>query len=229
MHDLFGGPKWLRLSWVINLQKGGTLPFVLALMFATDNFSTTAWTYLVLHGSYGLCWLLKDFVFPDESWQQRVTVGGALTTAAGLAGYWIAPVVVVVGRVEQPAWLLAVASVVYVVGVVVMMTADAQKYYVLKARRGLITDGMFARVRHPNYLGEMLLYGAFAVVAGHVAPWVVLAIIWGGLFVPNMLRKEARMARYPEWAGYVARSGFLLPRLFGARARVDDGAAVAEA
>jgi hypothetical protein len=28
-----------------------------------------------------------------------------------------------------------------------------------------------------------------------------------------MLRKEASMSRYPEWAAYEARSGFLLPRL----------------
>jgi steroid 5-alpha reductase family enzyme len=188
-------------------------------MFTYDNFSTTAWTYAVLHGSYGLCWLLKDVTFPDENWQKKVTFGGALTTALGLLGYWIAPVVVVTTRVEQPAWLLALAGIVYVVGVVVMMAADAQKFYVLRARTGLITDGMFARVRHPNYLGEMMLYGAFAVVAGHTAPWIVLAIIWLGLFVPNMWRKEARMSRHAEWSAYVERSGFLLPTLFRQRSR----------
>ena len=64
--DAFGGPKVLKLSWVINAQKGGTLPFVLALMALTDTWTATAWTYLALHGSYGLIWLLKDRVMPDR-------------------------------------------------------------------------------------------------------------------------------------------------------------------
>jgi steroid 5-alpha reductase family enzyme len=74
-------------------------------------------------------------------------------------------------------------------------------------------------VRHPNYLGEMMLYGSFALLAQHWAPWVVLAWVWLGVFVPNMLRKEASMSRYPEWAAYKACSGFL----FTARLRVDSG------
>ncbi len=80
-------------------------------------------------------------------------------------------------------------------------------------RRGLITDGFFARVRHPNYLGEMILYASFASLAGHWLPWVVLAWVWTGVFLPNMLRKEASMSRYPEWAACKARTGFLLPSL----------------
>ena len=58
-----GGPKFLRLAWVINAQKGGTLPFVLMLMWWFDCWTATAWAYLALHGSYGLCWLLKELVF----------------------------------------------------------------------------------------------------------------------------------------------------------------------
>ena len=68
-------------------------------------------------------------------------------------------------------------------------------------------------MRHPNYLGEMVLYASFAVVAGHWIPWLVLAWVWLALFVPNMLGKEASMSRYPEWAAYKARTGMLLPRL----------------
>ena len=41
-------------------------------------------------------------------------------------------------------------------------TADVQKYFVLRAKRGLITDGLFSRSRNPNYLGEMFIYGSFA-------------------------------------------------------------------
>jgi len=30
--DAFGGPRVLKLAWVINLQEAGTLPFIAALM-----------------------------------------------------------------------------------------------------------------------------------------------------------------------------------------------------
>lgn len=212
--DFLGGPRVVRLAWSVNLQKGGTLPFVLALMFAFDNFTPTAWTYAALHGSYGLLWLLKDLCFPDPNFRRKITLGAALNSWLLVLGlYWMAPVLLVTLRLEQPAWVLAAATVLYAVGVVLMMGSDAQKFFVLKVRQGLITDGFFARVRHPNYLGEMMLYGSFAVVAGHWAPWLVLAWVWLAVFVPNMLAKEASMARYPEWASYQARTGMLLPSL----------------
>ena len=213
--DFLGGPKVVKLAWAINLQKGGTLPFVLALMFAFDNFTATAWTYAALHGSYGLLWLLKDAVCPDPGWEKKVTLASAVNSWLLVLGlYWLAPVLLITTRYEAPPRTLAIATIVYALGVVIMMGSDAQKYFVLKARKGLITDGFFARVRHPNYLGEMMLYGSFAVVAGHWIPWVVLAWVWTGLFLPNMLRKERSMSRYPEWAAYKARSGFLLPKVF---------------
>jgi protein-S-isoprenylcysteine O-methyltransferase Ste14 len=212
--DLLGGPRPWKLAWVINLQKGGTLFFVLALMAACDVWTTTAWLYAALHGSYGIVWLLKDKLFPDANWQRRVTLGGAgMAWLFVLGPYWIAPTLIVWQRLEATAATLALATLVYVVGVVVMIGADAQKFFVLRARPGLITDGFFGRVRHPNYLGEMMVYGSFAVVAGHPVPWIVLAVVWTLVFVPNILRKEVRMARHADWAAYRARTGLLLPRL----------------
>ena len=210
--DLLGGPRVLKAAWVINLQKGGTLPFVLALMWHFDCWTPTAWTYAALHGSYGLCWLLKDRVFPDPNWEKKITFAGALNMWAAVLGlYWVAPVLIVTRRIEAPVWLLFLATLIYALGAVVMMASDAQKFFTLKAKKGLITTGFFARVRHPNYLGEMMIYGSFALLAMHWFPWAVLAWVWLGVFVPNMLRKEVSMSRYPEWQAYKARSGMLLP------------------
>lgn len=212
--DFLGGPKALKFAWVINLQKGGTLPFVLGLMAWYDVWTTTAWVYLALHGSYGLIWLLKDRLFPDPAWERKITFGGALNAWLFVLGpYWIAPWLIVTQRIEQPPALLGGAVLLYAVGVVLMAGADAQKCFVLRARSGLIVDGFFARTRNPNYLGEMMLYASFALLAGHWLPWLVLLWVWGGVFLPNMLRKDARMARHPEWPAYRARTGRLLPRL----------------
>jgi protein-S-isoprenylcysteine O-methyltransferase Ste14 len=95
-----------------------------------------------------------------------------------------------------------------------MMAADAQKYFTLRLRRGLITDGLHRHVRHPNYLGEMLVYGSFALMVWHWLPALVLAWVWGGVFAVNMRLKEASLSRYPEWAAYRKRTWWLIPFLF---------------
>jgi protein-S-isoprenylcysteine O-methyltransferase Ste14 len=219
--DFLGGPKLLTLALAINLQKGATVLFVLALMALYDVWTPTAWTYLGLHGSYGLIWLLKEMVFPDPSWQKKITLGGAINAWLFVLGpYWIAPWLIVAYGIEQSPAVLGAAIVLYALGVALMVGADAQKFFVLRARRGLIADGFFARTRNPNYLGEMMIYASFAIVAGHWLPWLVLAWVWLGVFLPNMLRKDASMARYPEWAAYRARTWLLLPR-FGARTALE--------
>ncbi len=219
--DLLGGPKVVKQAWVINMQKGLTALFVYWLMVAWENFSPAAWTYLALHGTYGVVWLIKDATMPDPNWERRITFGGVFTMLAlVLLPYWLAPVLLITDvlgpdRAQPSTALLAGAVALHTLGVVLMMAADAQKYFTLKVKRGLITDGLFRRIRHPNYLGEMMIYATYAILAMHWAPWIVLAWVWGVLFLPNMLMKEASMSRYPQWAAYKKRSGMLLPWPFG--------------
>ncbi|MFK8012758.1 MAG: isoprenylcysteine carboxylmethyltransferase family protein, partial [Marinicellaceae bacterium] len=95
----------------------------------------------------------------------------------------------------------------------IMMVADAQKYYTLKYKKGLITDGVHKYIRHPNYLGEIMIYGSFALMVMHWLPFVILALVWSMVFLPNMIAKEKSLSRYPEWAAYKKRSGWILPYL----------------
>lgn len=216
-HDFLGGPRPLRMATLINFQKGGTAPFVLGLMWAYDVWTPAAWTYLALHGTYGFCWLVKDRVFPDPRWEVRITPGGAgMSFALVLGLYWVIPWLLMSGAAgppERPGGLLAGAVALHTVGLVLMLGADAQKYHVLRLRPGLITDGFFARTRNPNYLGEMMIYGSYALLAAHWAAWAILAWVWLGVFLPNMLLKDASLSRHPGWREYRARTGLLLPRL----------------
>lgn len=216
--DFLGGPRPLRLSTVINLQKGGTALFVGGLMLLYRNGSTEAWVYLALHGSYGLCWLMKHAAFRDRRFDARITIGGALLTVAAVLGpYWLAPWLLVSGvlgpRPEAGAPLLASAVALHTLGLAAMLGADAQKHFQLEAGSRLLTGGLFARTRNPNYLGEMMIYGSYALLTRHWLPWLVLAWVWGAVFVPNMLLKDASLSRHPGWAAYRARTGLLWPRL----------------
>jgi protein-S-isoprenylcysteine O-methyltransferase Ste14 len=221
--DFLGGPRVLKFAWVINVLKGATVFFIAALMLAYRNFSTAAWVYLALHGTYGLCWLLKHLAFPDPLWERRITFGGAFMSVALVLGpYWLFPFLLVsdvLGPRPGPSLpLIALCIGLHTLGVAIMLSADCQKYFTLRVRRGLIDDGMFRYTRNPNYLGEMMIYGSYALLVGHWIPWAVLAWVWIGIFLPNMLNKDASLSRYPGWAAYKARSGLLLPWILPAAA-----------
>lgn len=215
--DFLGGPRFLKLSWIINFQKFGTFFFVGALMYYYQNFNTAAWVYLALHGSYGFVWLLKDLTFPDSSWDVKITIGGGLMAFLSVLGpYWVAPFLLISGvlgpdYVYASDIMLMVYIFIHTLGAVIMMSSDAQKYYTLKYKRGLITEGMFKYIRHPNYLGEIMIYGSYALIVGHWIPWVILAWVWLGFFLPNILMKESSLSRYPEWSEYKKKSKLLIP------------------
>ncbi len=215
--DFLGGPRPWKLSWVVNFQKAGTFAFFGGLMWFYSNTSTTAWIYLALHGSYGIAWIIKDVAFPDPAWQARVTIGGAINAFVLVLGwYWLFGWLLISGAVQpdyplpDAAWYCLCISLC-IVGCTIMIAADAQKFFTLRERPGLITDGMFRYVRHPNYLGEMLVYGSFALMVWHWLPWLVLAIVWTCVFAVNMVMKEASLSRHPGWLEYRRRSWWLLP------------------
>jgi len=216
-NDVGGGPRPWKLSWVINFQKLGTFPFLGILIALYHNTNTAAWIYLAMHGTYGLIWMIKDLAFPDPNWQKRITVGAGIAAFLGVLGwYWVFGWLLISG-VARPiyplpsyAWFSLCISLC-ILGSAIMIAADAQKYFTLRLKRDLITDGMYRYIRHPNYLGEMLIYGSFALMVWHWLPFVVLTWIWGGFFAVNMTIKEARMSRYPGWAEYKKRSWWLLP------------------
>ena len=221
--DFGGGPRPWKLATVINFQKTGTFAFLGLLMWFYSSrgveaaTSTAAWIYLALHGTYGLIWYLKDKAFPDSSWQKRVTIGAGINAFVLVLGlYWLFGWLLISGRATQDyplpdnAWFVLCITLT-MFGAAIMIAADAQKYFTLRVQRGLITDGMHAYIRHPNYTGEMMIYGGLALLVWHWIPLVVLAWIWTALFASNMLMKEASMSRYPEWAAYKKRTKFVIP------------------
>lgn len=217
--DLFGGPKVVKIAWVINLHKLLTVFVITLFMTLFNKFSTVAWIYLALHGTYSFCWLLKHVAFRDSRYETRTTIGGAVFLFLLLGTYWIAPYLLISDALgaDRPApsnGFLAFCIALFVLGVTFMIASDCQKNFTLKFRQGLITDGMFRYVRHPNHLGEMMLYASFALLVQHWIPWLVLAYWWITVFLVNMLMIEASLSRFPEWEAYKSRTGRLLPWRF---------------
>jgi len=80
----------------INLQKCLMPFYIMGLMLYFSNYSDAMFHYLLLHGSYGIFWYLKDCIFPDPAFQTKVPV-----MSAGIA--WVATL----GPYLVPAYRLA--------------------------------------------------------------------------------------------------------------------------
>jgi hypothetical protein len=98
--------------------------------------------------------------------------------------------------------------------VLIQIKRAMQKFYTLQIHKGLIEDELFSYTRNPNYLGEILIYSAYAILSWHWLPFLVLAAWVFGFFVPNMLAKDKSMSRHPSFAAYKARTGMLFPRFW---------------
>ena len=202
----------MKLKHIVNLHKGTTAVVVAGMMFYYDNFTIGPWLYLGLHGTYGILWLMKDQIFPDKQWEKEVSIGYALFAFCALLLYWLAPWILITSGAVPSGPVIAGSVFLVVTGTMVHFASDAQKYFVLKIKSGLITDGFFSRSRNTNYLGELLIYSGFALASCHWMGWIGITAFFLIEFIPNMIRKDKSLSRYAEFADYKKRSGFFLPK-----------------
>lgn len=212
MFNIPGGPNCIPLCWVINFFKCLTLPWCFGLMWYNNNYSTTAYLMAALHGSYGVLWCVKHFVIPDTYWFTKATIPSAIFFVGPvLALYWSSSYIAISTHVVAPPHRIFVSVFLYVIGVVLMLAADTQKFFVLKVRKGLISDGWFSFCRNTNYLGEMMLYGAFALLAKHPFPLAIDISIWITLFAGRWALKEESFEKKAGGVEYIKSSSYILP------------------
>lgn len=84
---------------------------------------------------------------------------------------------------------------------------------VVPQAREVVTDGAYARVRHPLYSAELLNVLGLCLTFTGIAPWLILGALVAFQYI-RARREEALLSRelegYPE---YMLRTPMLLPRL----------------
>ena len=148
-----------------------------------------------------------------------------------LQGTWVvvtaAPVMAVVGDgLAQPIGVVeALGVAVWVAGLTIEVVADRQKKKFRQEGKHLfITTGLWARSRHPNYFGEIVLWCGLAVAALPALGGWQLVTLLSPAFVWALLMKisgapmlEAKAKR--RWGDdmhyreYVEKTPLLVPRL----------------
>ena len=202
----------MKLNQIINLHKGLTVFVVAGLMMFYKNYSIAAWVYLSLHGTYGILWLLKEKIFPDPYFKEKINLITSITGFIFLGSYWIAPFILISSQKSVSYPIIAASISINIIGVFLHFASDAQKYFTLKIKKELIKDGFFKNIRNTNYLGEILIYLSFAILSVSFIPFAILALFFFAVFLPRMLKKEKSLTKYASFAEYKRISGLLLPK-----------------
>lgn len=105
--------------------------------------------------------------------------------------------------------------ILYIFGLVIMLLADSQKFYTLKYKKGLISDGLMKYTRNPNYLGQIMLYGSFVVLVNDMLSYVCVMQVWFIIFSLRIHQKELSLRKKEGWKEYSARSWVLIPKING--------------
>jgi len=203
----------MKLNQIINLHKGLTVFVVMGLMMFYKNYSIAAWVYLSLHGTYGILWLLKEKIFPDPYFKEKINLITSITGFVFLGSYWIAPFILISSQKSISYPIIAASISINIIGVFLHFASDAQKYFTLKIKKELIQDGFFKKIRNTNYLGEILIYLSFAILSMSYIPFAILAVFFFVVFLPRMMKKDKSLSKYDSFKEYKQRSGLLLPKL----------------
>ena len=150
-----------------------------------------------------------------------------------LQGAWVvmtscAAITVILSSTHPPVGVIyAVGALCWLVGFTVEVVADRQKSQFRADPRNegcFINTGLWARSRHPNYFGEILLWSGIAVMAVPYlsgAQWVVLLsplFVYGLLTrvsgIPTLARRGQQLwGDDPAYQSYLAQTPKLIPRL----------------
>lgn len=159
---------------------------------------------------------------PDPEGAPLVDRVLAMLTSLGTALSLIGGPLLVATDPEPSGGLLALGCTLALVGSIARRLAitTLEGAFVTAAQRpvlGLVTHGVFRRLRHPSELGLWLIAAGMLVAAVSTATALGCALVVGSSAL--RMRREDRLlaaAFGDEWTRWSRRAGAITPRMFGA-------------
>lgn len=164
------------------------------------------WRYLKLQDTTGKWYLMVNFVgihmFPTLL-------------------VWVAciPLAYIFTSNEAFSWLNWIGVGVAIAGILIENIADNQldRFKKLAKPKEVLISGIWSKVRHPNYLGEIVFWwGVYIMSINSFTPWYIssgaigITLLFVFISIP-MMDKHLLQTR-PSYAGYMLNVGSLLPK-----------------
>lgn len=171
--------------------------------------------YLCLHISYCLWWLFEQWLFPKRSQQiftEQANIPSFMAAILFVGLFYTLPGYFAFTNPNPiTGFTIAIALPLYIFGSLINTSADIQKMVAKDMGAGLVKDGAWRSLRHVNYLGDLMRYSSFSVVAGSLWAFIlpgVIALLYG----QRISQKEKSMAsKYADFGAYQQSSYKLIP------------------
>jgi protein-S-isoprenylcysteine O-methyltransferase Ste14 len=139
-------------------------------------------------------------------------------------GLWLPLILDVLGVSVFPIGLVegtvALAVMVLAFGLRVWAAVTLGRFYTttLKITEGheVVSTGPYARVRHPGYLGYLLMWGAFGVLLGNLVTLFLIPMMFVPVYLYRISVEEKMLAKElgDEYVQYQKRTRRLVPFVF---------------
>lgn len=202
----------------INIAKVATIVCLFLYAFFYGIHDERQVIYLCLHVGYCLWWLLEQWLFPlrrQQIFTEKVGINILIVVILFVGIFYSLPGYLAFTNANPISYItIAIALPLYIFGSLINTAADVQKMVAKSMGAGLVKDGIWRSLRHVNYLGDLMRYTSFSVVAGSLWAFILPGII-SLLYLQRINQKEESMAeKYPEFATYQQQSKRLIPLIW---------------
>lgn len=144
-------------------------------------------------------------------------------SATGI-GLWLPLIMVLLGvaayPINLPEGAVALAVMVLGVGIRVWAAMTLGKYYtttlMMSEGQKVVTAGPYAFVRHPGYLGEIMIWTGFAVVSSNLVLFFLLPAMFVAVYLYRISVEERMLVKElgDDYVRYRRRTRRLIPSVY---------------
>ncbi len=222
LHDIYAAmqtssnattPPLTQLT-AVNIAKVVTILCLMTLSLIYGIRDERQVLYLCLHVGYCVWWLLEQWLFPNRRriFSEPANITTLIAVVLFVGVFYTLPGYLAFTNPAPISYLtIAIALPLYIFGSLINTSADVQKMTAKSMGAGLVQDGAWRHVRNINYLGDLMRYTSFAVVAGSLWAYILPATV-AALYVQRIVQKEQSMAdKYSDFEAYRSSSRRLIP------------------
>jgi len=166
---------------------------------------------------FAVIWLLAAFATKKSVYQESRAQRLRYTIPILLGGFLLSDPLNhrVIPHVDALAWtgaVLCIAGFAFCIWARFTLGRNWSGVVTLKGGHELITNGPYALVRHPIYIGLLTMFVATVIVLGHVAGIIAMPFVFVSLWIKLRHEEKLMLTKFPnEYAAYQQRVKRIIP------------------